>query len=529
MARKDPSHDEVTPLLAAIEEVPITASSREGEQALLAASNGHPKKHTGNGTFSAANGAGKPVDQPGRSSEGAASDDIDKPLPKFQILLLCYARFVEPLSFFCIFPYLPQMIANTGEVEPSGVGFYSGLIESLFSLTQMCLMIGWGRAADYFGRKPVLLFSLFGMSTGMGLFGLSKTLWQMILFRCMAGMFGGVIITVRTMISENSTQKTQATAFSWFAFASNVGIMVGPIVGGVFAEPAKNLRPIFGGVWFFEEYPYALPTFITSAIGISAFVLSAITIKETLPSHTRSTTPTTPNKPTSILALARQPNITRVLWLYTLTSLIAFAYTAVVPVFFFTPTATGGCALTPPQISIFMTLGGFAQSAYMLLVFPPLHARIGTIGIMRCVAVVWPISMALYPLANVLLARGTHAANVAFWVLAPAITVLTSGVSMGFTAVQLALNDVVPEPESLGSLNALAMALVAGIRSFTPAVSTVIFAAGIERHILGGYLIWLVLVGLTLAYSASVRVLPRIAWGRNGDKADEATAQEEEG
>lgn len=54
--------------------------------------------------------------------------------------------------------------------------------------------ISWGRAADRFGRKPVLVFSLFGVATAVSLFGLSKEIWQMVLFRCLAGMFSGTVV-----------------------------------------------------------------------------------------------------------------------------------------------------------------------------------------------------------------------------------------------------------------------------------------------------------------------------------------------
>lgn len=53
----------------------------------------------------------------------------------------------------------------------------------------------------------------------------------MILFRCIAGVFAGTVVTVRTMLSENSTPKTQATVFSRFAFARNIGILIGPMIG----------------------------------------------------------------------------------------------------------------------------------------------------------------------------------------------------------------------------------------------------------------------------------------------------------
>ncbi len=208
------------------------------------------------------------------------SIDDDTPLPKAQIFLLCYARLVEPIAFFSIFPFINKMIWETGDIAESDVGFYSGIIESLFSLTQMLLMISWGRAADRLGRKPVLVFSLVGVSIATALFGLSTTIWQMIVFRCLAGVFAGTIVTVRAMITENSTPKTQARAFSFFAFAGNLGIFVGPLIGGGLSNPAEQYPRIFGRVKLFKDFPYALPTFATGAVGMSAAIIMALFVKE---------------------------------------------------------------------------------------------------------------------------------------------------------------------------------------------------------------------------------------------------------
>jgi hypothetical protein len=52
----------------------------------------------------------------------------DTPLPKSQIFLLCYARMVEPIAFFTIFPFINKMIWETGNLDQEDVGFYSGLI-----------------------------------------------------------------------------------------------------------------------------------------------------------------------------------------------------------------------------------------------------------------------------------------------------------------------------------------------------------------------------------------------------------------
>ncbi len=55
-------------------------------------------------------------------------------------------------------------------------------------------MIPWGKAADRVGRKPVLVGSLAGVAVATAIFGLSKSIWEMIVFRCFAGLFAGTIV-----------------------------------------------------------------------------------------------------------------------------------------------------------------------------------------------------------------------------------------------------------------------------------------------------------------------------------------------
>ena len=51
-------------------------------------------------------------------------------LPMGQILVLCISRLVDPISFFCIFPFLPKMVETMG-IPEQNVGFYTGLIVSM--------------------------------------------------------------------------------------------------------------------------------------------------------------------------------------------------------------------------------------------------------------------------------------------------------------------------------------------------------------------------------------------------------------
>ncbi|KAK4105925.1 MFS general substrate transporter [Parathielavia hyrcaniae] len=438
----------------------------------------------------------------------------DKPLPVWQIAALCYARWVEPVAFFSIIPYINYMAQENGHLDDADVGFYSGLIESLFSLTQMCVMIIWGKAADRLGRKPVLVFSLVGVSFATALFGLAQTIWQMVFFRCLAGVFAGTIVTIRTMISEHSTSKTQARAFSWFAFSGNLGLLFGPLIGGALADPARQYPGLFGNVRFFLDYPYALPSLVVGVIGLSAVFVTAVWTEETLVRHPASTTSgaeeSAAPKPDeySTWDLINIPGVPIVLYTYGHIMLLAYAYTAIVPVFWFTKVRLGGFEFTSLQMAVMMGLNGASQAVWVLLVLPPLQRRVGTNGVLRACALAYPFFFALSPLLALLLRAGTEASIAAFWVAAPLALCLGCGISMSFTAIQLALNDVSPSPATLGMLNALALSIVSGVRAFSPALFAGLFAVGARTQWLWGYAIWVLLVVLALGFTVVSRYMP---------------------
>jgi MFS family permease len=430
-------------------------------------------------------------------------------MPVVQILLLCYARWVEPVAFFSIFPYINQMVQENGNLDNADAGFYSGLVESIFSLTQMFVMIMWGRAADRFGRKPVLVLSLIGVSLATALFGMAKTIWQTILFRSLAGVFAGTIVTIRTMFSEHSTAKTQARVFSWFGFTGNLGILFGPLIGGALADPARQYPGVFGNVQLFLDYPYLLPSLTVGAIGLSAVVVTVLFVEETLvkdqKGSSREESGVRKPKPLSTWELVRSPGIPIVLYVYAHIMLLAFAYTAIVPVFWFTKVELGGFGFSPLQISLMLALNGLSQAAWGLLVFPPLHHRIGTNAVLRGCAIAYPFLFLGFPFLNMLLREGSDASVTIFWIVTPTLLSIGCGVSMSFTAIQLAINDVSPSPVTLGTLNAVALSIASGVRSFSPALFSSLFALGARTQLFWGYAIWVLMAmlafGLTIASS----------------------------
>lgn len=62
-----------------------------------------------------------------------SDEDEDRPLPMGQVFVLCLSRLVDPISFFCIFPFVPKMVERM-DVREEDVGFYTGLIVGLRAL-----------------------------------------------------------------------------------------------------------------------------------------------------------------------------------------------------------------------------------------------------------------------------------------------------------------------------------------------------------------------------------------------------------
>lgn len=96
-------------------------------------------------------------------------------------------------------PFINQLVAELPITagDPARVGYYAGLIQSLFFATEALTVLHWSRLSDRVGRKPVLLVGLSGCCVSMVLFGLSRTFWTIVLSRCLCGLLNGNIGVIK--------------------------------------------------------------------------------------------------------------------------------------------------------------------------------------------------------------------------------------------------------------------------------------------------------------------------------------------
>jgi hypothetical protein len=127
--------------------------------------------------------------------------------------------------------------------------------------------------------------------------------------------------------------------------------------------------------------------------------------------------------------LLKYPGIRQVIFIFAYIGVLAYAFTAAYPVWLYEPVELGGLGFSPSLISYAIGVGGLSQALWLLIVFPSLHARVGTGGVLRVCAYAWPISFTISPLCNLLLRNNL---TTVFWIAMPMEVVIGCGVSMAF-------------------------------------------------------------------------------------------------
>nr|POF04517.1 putative membrane protein [Quercus suber] len=218
---------------------------------------------------------------------------------KGQLAILTCARLSEPLTQTSLSAYMFYQLksftlADGSSPSDATVASQVGVLAAAFTGAQFCTAILWGRLADHerIGRKRVILIGLLGTAVGSLGFGFSRNFGLAVFWRCLGGMLNGNVGVMRTMISEIiSEKKYQSRAFLLLPMTFNIGVIIGPLLGGLLADPVHSYPSIFGpesvfggvqGVWWMTHWPYALPNVVSAIfLAISALALT-LGLEETL-------------------------------------------------------------------------------------------------------------------------------------------------------------------------------------------------------------------------------------------------------
>jgi DHA1 family tetracycline resistance protein-like MFS transporter len=153
--------------------------------------------------------------------------------------------FIDSLGFGIIIPSLPPVIMELTGEPVSTAARWGGLLMAVYAALQFVMAPVFGALSDRYGRRPILLASLFAFGVDFLLTGLATSMVWLFLGRAFAGVFGASFATAGAYIGDISNDATRARNFGLIGAAWGSGFTLGPVIGGFVAEEIGLRAPFY--------------------------------------------------------------------------------------------------------------------------------------------------------------------------------------------------------------------------------------------------------------------------------------------
>ena len=135
-----------------------------------------------------------------------------------------------------IIPVIPKLIKELINGDISEAAKYGGWLTFAYAITQFLFAPLIGNLSDKFGRRPIILISLFAFALDYLLLAFSPTIVWLFVGRIIAGLTGASITTASAYIADVSTPANRAKNFGMIGAAFGLGFIIGPIIGGLLGQ-----------------------------------------------------------------------------------------------------------------------------------------------------------------------------------------------------------------------------------------------------------------------------------------------------
>ena len=180
--------------------------------------------------------------------------------------ILFLVMFMVMAGFGIIIPVLPFLVEDMG-ATPTELG----LLMSVYSLMQFIFAPLWGRISDRFGRKPVMLLGIAGLSISFFMTASADALWVLFAARIIGGILSSANMpTAMAYVADITTDEDRSKGMGIIGAATGLGFVFGPAIGGIFSGISLTT-----------------PFYIAGSISIITMFLVAFFLKESLPEEQR--------------------------------------------------------------------------------------------------------------------------------------------------------------------------------------------------------------------------------------------------
>ncbi|MDE0223693.1 MAG: TCR/Tet family MFS transporter [Gammaproteobacteria bacterium] len=177
---------------------------------------------------------------------------------------------LNSIGFGIILPVLPELIVDITGDPVHEAARYGGWLAFAYASMQFIFSPMAGNLSDRFGRRPVLLVSLFVFGIDYLIMGLAPTLAWLFVGRLIAGTSGATYGIANACIADLFPPDKRAQNFGLIGAAFGVGFILGPVIGG-----------------FLGEFGPRTPFFVTAGIAFVNALFGLLVIPETLKEEDR--------------------------------------------------------------------------------------------------------------------------------------------------------------------------------------------------------------------------------------------------
>ncbi len=260
---------------------------------------------------------------------------------RLPVLFLLFTVMLDAMGIGLIMPIMPDLIREVQGGTLADAALWGGLLATVFAVMQFLFSPVIGNLSDYYGRRPVLLVSLFVMALDYLVMALAGTIWLLLVGRVVGGITAATHATANAYMADISKPADKAANFGLLGAGFGLGFVLGPLVGGLLGE-----------------YGTRAPFYAAAILAALNFGLGWFVMGETVTERTRRTfTWKRANPFGAFRNLARVPGIRSLLFVYFTYSVALYVYPAIWS--YFTQERFGW---TPQIIGLSLGLFGIAMA-----------------------------------------------------------------------------------------------------------------------------------------------------------------------
>ncbi|MEO8886167.1 MAG: TCR/Tet family MFS transporter [Mucilaginibacter sp.] len=144
--------------------------------------------------------------------------------------------FIDVLGLGIIIPVMPKLLETLGHVDVSTASRYSGWLTFVYATMQLIFASIMGNLSDRYGRRPILLISLFGFGIDYMFMAFAPTIAWLFVGRFIAGVTGATTSTATAYIADISTGHKRSANFGLVGAASGLGLIIGIALGAYLGD-----------------------------------------------------------------------------------------------------------------------------------------------------------------------------------------------------------------------------------------------------------------------------------------------------